>query len=76
MEIVKIGDTTDCQTEEGITVSLIDTISFLLGQLATRDLTSENVQHAIKDMQINGKFSTCEKIYTLFISQRSQLKLI
>lgn len=71
-EQVFAGDTTDCQSEEGITVSLIDTISFLLGQLADRDLGSENVQHAIKDMQINGKFSTCEKIYTLFISQRTK----
>lgn len=63
-----IGDTTDCQTEEGITVSLIDTISFLLGQLSKRNLESVNVKEAIKDFQTNGKFNIGSKVYTIFIS--------
>ncbi len=52
---IQQGDTSDCRTYEGITISIIDTISFLLGQLAERDLDTPNVKEALKDLMVNGK---------------------
>lgn len=68
LEIKQAGDTTDCRTEEGITVSLIDTISFLMGQLMERDLDNQNAQEALKDLRINGKWRMRSRKYSVMIS--------
>lgn len=62
------GDTSDCQTEEGITISMIDTIGFLLGQLSERDLESNNIKEALKDLHFNGKSNM--KTYTIFVHEK------
>lgn len=66
---IKTGDTTDCRTEEGITVSMIDTINFLLGQLADRDLDNPNAKEALKDLMVNGKMGPWHRRkYSVLIS--------
>lgn len=46
------GDTeTDCRTEEGITVGLIDSILSVAKVLKTRDLMGEAIQEALLDLQ-------------------------
>lgn len=67
-KLKQAGDTTDCRTEEGITVTLIDTISFLMGQLMKRDLDNPNAQEALKDLMITGKMTEYKKKYTMLIS--------
>lgn len=42
---------TECRSDEGVTVSIIDTISFLANLLSVRDLSSKAAQAAIKDLQ-------------------------
>ena len=41
---------TDCRSEDGITVSLIDSIISICRVLKTRDLTSGDAQEALKDL--------------------------
>lgn len=41
----------ECRSDDGITISLIDTISFLANILSTRKLESKAVKGAIKDFQ-------------------------
>jgi len=42
---------TDCRTEVGITVGLIDGVIAIARVLAARDLTSHDVQEALKDLR-------------------------
>lgn len=42
---------TDCRTEEGKTVGLIDSIIFIARILSERDLSTETVQSALKDFR-------------------------
>lgn len=66
---VTVGDTTDCRTDIGITVSLIDTISFLMGQLVERDLDDANVQEALKDFMAHFKYSSSpSRKYSMMVS--------
>lgn len=54
---------TDCRSRNGITVALIDTISFLLKQLHDRSLKSKEVQAALKDLQADEEvWSTAYKL--------------
>lgn len=41
----------DCRTEEGITIGLIDAIISISRILAKRDLTSENIKQVLLDLQ-------------------------
>lgn len=62
------GDKTDCRTEEGITVSMIDTINFLIGQLMERDLDNLNAQEALKDLMVSNKYPGYPRRYSMLIS--------
>jgi len=42
---------TDCRTEEGKTVGLIDSIIFIARILAERDLSTDTVKSALKDFR-------------------------
>lgn len=55
-------DKTDCKSEEGITVSLIDTIGFLCGLLSARDLSTPAAKEALEDLRTNQKYNDMEKI--------------
>lgn len=46
---------TECRSNEGVTVSIIDTISFLANLLSTRDLSGKATKAAIKDLQHDEK---------------------
>lgn len=41
----------DCRTDEGVTIGLLDSIIFIARVLATRDLQSENVQAVLRDLR-------------------------
>lgn len=42
---------TDCRTDEGKTVGLIDSIIFIARILAERDLSSPTIQSALRDFR-------------------------
>jgi len=42
---------TDCRSEEGVTVGLIDSLIFIARVLAKRDLGSHGVREALADLQ-------------------------
>lgn len=42
--------TIDCKSEDGITIQLIDTIMMCASLLSQRDLTSDDVAEALKDL--------------------------
>jgi hypothetical protein len=42
---------TDCRSETGITVGLIDAVITIVHLLAERDLSSPEVQEALKDLR-------------------------
>lgn len=50
-EVVK----TDCQTETGITVGLIDTLLTVSNVLSRRDCTTPEAQAALRDLQSNAQ---------------------
>ncbi|HQU83887.1 MAG TPA: hypothetical protein PKY59_12205 [Pyrinomonadaceae bacterium] len=41
----------DCRTEEGVTIGLIDSIIFIARVLAKRNLSSENIKSALIDFR-------------------------
>ena len=41
----------DCRTEEGITIGLIDSLIFICRELARKDLSSEMVQSTLRDFR-------------------------
>lgn len=42
---------TDCRTETGVTVNLIDSIITICRVLKTRDLSAPEIQEALKDLR-------------------------
>jgi hypothetical protein len=42
---------TDCRTDEGVTVGLIDSLIFIARALAKRDLQSETVKSVLRDFR-------------------------
>lgn len=61
---------TDCRSEEGLTVTLIDTISFLASQLIGRDLSSKVVQAAISDFRADER--TFRFTYQVLLTKEEQ----
>jgi hypothetical protein len=43
--------TTDCRSETGITVGLVDAVITMVRLLAQRDLSAPEVQEALKDLR-------------------------
>lgn len=52
---------TDCRTEDGITVGLIDSIITISRILSQRDLSSHNVKEALKDLKSDKDFKNLRK---------------
>jgi len=48
--------TTDCRTDEGITVGLIDSLITICRVLRERDLSSEAVKESVKDLLQDNDF--------------------
>lgn len=49
---------TDCRSETGITVGLIDALIAILRVLSSRDLTQADVVEALKDLSTDADFET------------------
>ncbi len=45
------GSYTDCRSEQGVTVGLVDALISISRVLRHRDLTSPDVQEALKDLR-------------------------
>jgi hypothetical protein len=50
--------TTDCRTEEGVTVGVVDAINVTVRLLSIRDLSSREVQEALKDLCSDDALAT------------------
>lgn len=52
------GQQTDCRSDDGVTIGLIDSLIFISRVLAERDLTdNENVKEALKDLNDDEDFN-------------------
>lgn len=49
--------TIDCKSEDGITIQLIDTVMMCASLLSQRNLTSDSVIEALKDLSNDGDVS-------------------
>lgn len=56
----KVDDTTtiDCQSIEGLTIGLIDSLGYISTILADRSLAHNQIQEALKDLAANKSFKT------------------
>jgi len=52
---------TDCRSEIGITVGLIDALISILRVLSPRDLTADEIKEALKDLKADSDFDTLLK---------------
>lgn len=64
-EIYKEVDTIDCQSEEGQTIGLIDSLIHISREIAKKDLTHLEIKEAFKDLASDSAFQ--------FIVAHSQL---
>lgn len=62
--------TTDCRSEEGITVGLVDALITILRVLVKRDLSPPAVQEALKDLADD------EDARTIFEQERAEQRLL
>lgn len=58
--------TTECESEEGITIGIIDTIITMVALLKRRDLTHSETHKALLDLRVNALPLVCDGVVFVY----------